>query len=503
MPDPANVLVVDDRSDKLLATETILAPLDVRLFKATSGKHALRLVLQHEFAVILLDVNMPEMDGFETAALIRSRTRSQHTPIIFLTAYSPEETHVAKGYSLGAVDYIFVPVVPEILRAKVGVFIDLHRTNGLFKRMFDDAPTGMMLLEGKRILRVNRAFCSMLDYASDELLALNYHRITHPDDVERGLADLAQLISGRNEVATSQKRYLKKDGSSLWASVTTTFIRLDNSTEQRRLVTALDITDKRHLDEMQKVTGELRRSNVELEQFAYIASHDLQEPLRMVSSCCSMLAKNLTNIDPQSREFLEYAVEGSLRMQALLRDLLSFSRAGLDDNTRIPTNAESCLLHCIANLRSTIERTQAIITHDPLPTVLAEPMMLAQVLQQLVSNALKFRAERPVRVHISAALVGTMWEFSIKDNGIGIDAQWIDKIFGLFQRLHNRDEYSGNGIGLALCRKIIQRLGGHIRVDSELGKGSTFYFSIPAIAQRVHQVAAVEPHMNEARETAK
>ena len=231
-----------------------------------------------------------------------------------------------------------------------------------------------------------------------------------------------------------------------------------------------------------RTVAELKRSNDELEQFAYVASHDLQEPLRMVASYTQLLGQRYRgSLDSDADEFIAFAVDGCNRMQRLIKDLLSYSRSGENIGVLAPISGEKALEEALANLRITVEETGAIVTHDPLPVVMTDDTQLVQVLQNLISNAIKYRSAEVPQVNISAKRNGgNEWIFSVRDNGIGIDPQYFEKIFVLFQRLHGRNEFEGTGIGLAMCKKIIDRLGGRIWVESEPQKGSTFFFALPA-----------------------
>ncbi len=233
---------------------------------------------------------------------------------------------------------------------------------------------------------------------------------------------------------------------------------------------------------LREKTEKLARSNEDLEQFAYVASHDLQEPLRMVASYVQLLARRYEGkLDADANDFIHFAVDGAVRMRKLINDLLTYSRVGTQGKELSPTDSEAALAQSVNDLKVTIEENGALVTHDPLPTVMADRPQLGQLFQNLIGNAIKFRGNEPPRVHISASQNGSGWIFSVRDNGIGIAPEYSERIFIIFQRLHSRQEYAGTGIGLAICKKIVERHGGHIWVESEVGKGATFYFSLPAV----------------------
>ncbi len=242
-----------------------------------------------------------------------------------------------------------------------------------------------------------------------------------------------------------------------------------------------DITERiQGEEEIRRYTAELKRSNEELQQFAYIASHDLQEPLRMISSYLQLIERRYQGkLDKDTDEFIGFAVDGAKRLQAMINGLLEYSRVETRGKPFEPTNTEEVLNHVLLSLKVAIEESAAVVTYDPLPTVRADGTQLAQVFQNMITNAVRFRREESLRIHISAKHEKNEWAFSVCDNGIGIDPQYKERIFIIFQRLHGRRQYPGTGIGLAICKRIVERHGGRMWVESEPGKGSTFYFTIP------------------------
>ncbi len=358
----AYVLAVDDQEANLTALEAALAGVGDGLVKARSGPEALRWLLDRDFAVVLLDVQMPGMDGFETAELIRARDRTRHTPILFLTAMNRTDEHALKGYSLGAVDYVFKPIAPEVLRAKVRVFLELHR-------------------------------------------------------------------------------------------------------RRRREAIARE---------------ELARSNQDLAQFAQVVAHDLQAPLRSVAGYLDLLARRAGgSLDETARHYVASAVADAERMKGQIRDLLAYARVKTEAPIPERTDTSAALAEALDRLRVPIAEGRAEVTQGPLPMVLADPSQITQLLQNLVDNAVKFRGPGAPRIHVSSERREQEWVFSVSDNGIGIDPKDRERIFGVFQRLHPRTEFAGTGIGLAICRKIVERHGGRIWVEAGAEKGSIFRFTLP------------------------
>jgi signal transduction histidine kinase len=242
---------------------------------------------------------------------------------------------------------------------------------------------------------------------------------------------------------------------------------------------AIAIHNSQLYEQIRRQAAELERSNTELEQFAYVASHDLQEPLRMITGYTKLLAKRYKGkLDKDADDFIGFAVDGAQRMHSLIQDLLILSRVGTRGKEFAPTDCEMVLSDTLVNLQAAIQESNATITHDPLPNVMADSGQLAQVFQNLIGNAIKYRGARAPLVHVSCQSRANEWLFSVKDNGIGIDPKHAERVFVMFQRLHTRREYPGTGIGLALCKKIVERHGGKIWVESQEGAGATFYFTL-------------------------
>ena len=235
-------------------------------------------------------------------------------------------------------------------------------------------------------------------------------------------------------------------------------------------------------EELNERAKDLTRSNSELQQFAYVASHDLQEPLRMVASFTQLLAKRYGDkLDDDAREFINFAVDGAMRMQTLISDLLSYSRIGTQGKQMALTDGDALFKKILDSLQLGIQESGAEIVSDPMPMVMADPQQLGQLFQNLLTNAIKFKGEAPIRIKISVERSGSDWKISVRDNGIGIPQEHAERIFIIFQRLHTKTEYPGTGIGLAICKKIVELHGGHIWIEPTPGGGTTFCFTIPAV----------------------
>jgi PAS domain S-box-containing protein len=333
------------------------------------------------------------------------------------------------------------------------------------------------------ILFFNEFAQTFFGYSSDEIIGKDVN-ILVPGTESTG-TDLTRLVE---DIVDHPEQFVNfvnenvcRDGHRVWMAWTNKPIRDENGQVTEILAVGADITErKRAEDKLQRTLDELRHSNAELEQFAYVASHDLQEPLRGIAGLVQLLQRRYQGqLDSRADEYIEHIVDGTQRMQMLINDLLTYSRIGRRGEPIQPTEAEAALQAALENLTVAIQEFGASIVNESLPTVWADSIQLTQLFQNLIGNALKFKSERPPKIRIGVTDVGDFWQFSIQDNGIGIEPQYFERIFQVFQRLHTRREYSGTGIGLAICKKIVERHGGRIWVESETGQGATFYFTLP------------------------
>jgi PAS domain S-box-containing protein len=358
----------------------------------------------------------------------------------------------------------------------------LRESEERFRETFELAGSGMahVGLDG-RFVRVNRRLCEILGYPAEELIGKSVKQISHPDDRDLTDAARARVRSSELAVAHFEKRYLRRDGRAVWVDLAVALARDAHGAPLYEIAVFDDITERKHAEAaLHEAHEELKRSNAELEQFAYVASHDLQEPLRMVSSYTQLINRRYgERLDADAKEFMHYIVDGAARMKQLIEDLLAYSRVGTKGKEFREVELEAALKRAVANLRAAIEESGGAVTWDPLPRVCGDDVQLAQLFQNLIGNALKFRGPGVPRVHVGAVEKGQEWEVCVRDNGIGIEPQYFERIFMVFQRLHTKGDYPGTGIGLAICKKVVERHGGRIWVESALGEGSRFHFTLP------------------------
>jgi PAS domain S-box-containing protein len=507
-PQGEKILLVDDSAENLISLEAALEGLGQAVVTARSGKEALRHLLDSDFAAILLDVKMPEMDGFQTAELIRARKRSRHTPILFLTAYKSDE-HLFRGYDMGAVDFLFKPIVPEILRSKVSVFVDLSRHAALlqrqtavltkaeqrFRSLLEAAPDAIIISsEAGRINLVNSQAEILTGYPREELIGSDIRQFV-PDWCVDSLSNsrLADAnpsglpnersMRPKNSAAFPVEINLKplqtEDGLLVISAIRDITDRKRVENEIRELNTRLEQRVAERTSELQESNEALRLSNDDLNQFAYAAGHDLQEPLRMVALYSQMLQESYAGkLDEEANQYISFIVGGATRMESLLKDLLAYSQAGSIASPSAPVDCEAIVKQVLLNLHVSIDENRASVRWRNLPMVQADPVRVVQLFQNLIGNAIKYRREDAPSIEITAERRDGVWLFAVEDNGLGIPFEYSQQVFGVFKRLHG-NAYPGTGIGLAICQRIVETYGGRIWVESVPGQGSKFCFTLP------------------------
>ncbi|MGD0567368.1 MAG: PAS domain S-box protein [Candidatus Sulfotelmatobacter sp.] len=364
----------------------------------------------------------------------------------------------------------------------------LAQMEGRYRGLLEAAPDAMVVVNvAGEIVLLNVRAEKEFGYNRNELVGQKVKNIIPEGFAERLIADgersaaeaLAQQIGTGIELSGR-----RKNGSEFPIEIMLSPLESPDGILVTAAIRDISVRKAAEADLLQKI-DELNVSNEELGKFAYIASHDLQEPLRMVASYTQLLSRRYKGkLDAEADEFIAFAVDGANRMQRLIQDLLSYSRVGTKGQELLDTSSEEALQRALVNLRAAVEESGAVVTHDPLPTVLADGMQLIQMFQNLIGNAIKYQKPGVPRVHVSAVRNGAkQWTFSVKDNGLGIEPQYFERIFGMFQRLHKREEFAGTGIGLAICKKIAERHGGSISVQSEPGQGSTFSFALDGVKE--------------------
>ena len=523
-PAPVNVLLVDDRHDKLLALESILADTGVQVMTARSGHEALRALLRHEFAVILLDVKMPQLDGFETAGLIRGRPSTEKTPIIFLTAASELEAGMSRGYALGAVDYIQLPVQPEVLRAKVSVFVELYRKREQVReqaerqrlrlerehaqrladaadrldfetrrnRFFTLAPDllGIADLEG-RLLQLNSSWQRTVGFAHDELRARSVADFLHPEDREAFVEQLRELAEGA-PAARFENRHRHADGSYRWLSWTAAAFREEGLV----YLFARDITFRKLAEEArlelvreQEARKAAERDNELKDQFLATLSHELRSPLTPILGWATMLRNE--QVAPGEVAHALEVIERNARIQAqLIDDLLDVSRivSGKFHMEQEPVDLRSVVEKGLDAVRPAADRRKIHLAVDLGPgpvSVLADPERLQQVVWNLAANAVKFSSEGGT-VHVRVEADGEVARLSVRDEGVGISPDFLPHAFEHFKQASEGSTrtHGGLGLGLAIVSHIVQAHGGSVAAESGgVGKGATFTVVLPRVVE--------------------
>ncbi|HYG04136.1 MAG TPA: response regulator [Chryseosolibacter sp.] len=403
------ILLVDDREDNLLSIETILEPDGYTFIKANSGRQALKILLnEYDFAMILMDVKMPNLNGFETASLIYEREKLKHIPIIFITANNFGDDNIFRGYQAGAVDYIYKPINPGVLRAKVSVLIDLYKKNR------------QLIAQEQRLVAINRNL---------EL-------------------EVKERKASEEKIKQLNRQLLENIAS-------------------------------------------LESANKDLDRFAFMASHDLQEPLRKIRMFSDRLhLKYLNILDEDGKTNISRIQKAAERMQSLITDILTFSKIAVDKGGFVETDINQLLSDVLTDLEEEIQSKGASITIDQIPVLTVNPGLMKPLFQNLIGNALKYskRDTKPlIRVSHEINVVNgrgrdgkdRYCKIMIQDNGIGFDQKYAEEIFAMFKRLHHNSEFEGTGIGLALCKKIVEQHKGYISARSKVNEGSTFIISLP------------------------
>lgn len=514
-PDRVNVLLVDDRPENLLALEAILNSPSYNLVQANSGTEALRCLLNQDFAVILLDVQMPGMDGFETATLIRSRDRSRSTPIIFITAFSSNDTHVFKGYSLGAVDYLFKPLKPEILTSKVQVFVELFqktvevkqqatqlaavnselsKSEERFRTLCACSPLGIYVadVEG-RCTYINPRCQAICGLTLEESLAEVWQREVHPEDRDRVVADWLAWIKESQEYSNEFR--LAGSENVRWIHVQSSPMFSDLGKLIGHVGTVRDITDRKQAEEErgrlireQVARQEAERANQMKDEFLAILSHELRTPLNAILGWSRLL--RVKKFDEETIDKALETIERNAKSQSqLIEDILDVSRIlrGKLNLNKHPIRLESVIELAIDSLQPLAEDKSIVLelTRSPnVGAVIGDSDRLQQIVWNLLSNAIKFTPEEG-KVEVRLESVGDEAQIQIIDNGIGIEPDFLPYVFDRFRQADSSTtrSYGGLGLGLAIVRHLVEQHGGKVYAENNPGEGAKFTVALP-LAQR-------------------
>jgi len=497
MPQPLRVLLLEDCQDdaQLIIHELRRAGFEP-IGERVQTESDFRAHLDPAPDLILADYRLPQFDALRALQLLHEL--GTDVPVIVVTGALGDEAAV-DCLKQGAADYLLKDRLARLGQSVTHVLDQNRRrndqrcaeealceSNARKTAILETAVDGIITIDERGIIEsINPAAERLFGYAADEIIGQNVQRLMSAQCKEEQERYLRRFLSSGHRPMIGIGREvvgLKKDGTTFPMELAVSEVRFGD----RRMFTGIgrDISERKQAElELVRRARELARSNAELEQFAYVASHDLQEPLRMMGSFSQLLARRYGGqLDATAHEFISFIVDGANRMQTLINDLLAYSRVGTRGATFQPNDCEALLERALANLKQSIDDTGAVVIHDPLPTLWVDATQIVQLFQNLIGNAIKYRGDAPPRIHLAVARQGEGWVFSVRDNGIGFDPKHAERIFTMFQRLHTRDEYPGTGIGLTICKKIVERHGGRIWAESEPGGGSRFFFTIPARA---------------------
>jgi len=496
------ILIVEDEVITALDIKKSLEKLGFKVLSIEdNGKSAISKIQTLKPDLVLMDIVLKgETDGIKTAELIKNRF---DVPVIYLTAYSDEKTF-ERAKLTEPYGFIVKPAGIYELKCNIKNAFNKFKMEKELKKQADllNLTNDAIIVHDldDKITFWNHGAEERYGWSKDEVLG----KITH---------DLLKTEFSKSQKETFEKfihegywegelTHTKRNGEKIIVSSRWALQKDENNKPVGFMEINTDITERKKAEESLKeahnklelkvhertaklnvLVDELKRSNEELKQFAYVTSHDLQEPLRTIASFTQLLERRYkNNLDHDADEFIGYIVDGANRMQIMIRALLDYSRVNTRGGEFKESDFEEILNQTMSSLKTAIDESKAVITSDSLPKLMVDDKQMIQLFQNLISNAVKFRKENEeLKIHISCQKVDSNYIFSISDNGIGLESQFKDRIFEVFQRLHTRDEYSGTGIGLTICKKIVERHSGRIWVESELGNGAIFYFTIPII----------------------
>lgn len=525
------ILIVDDNPENIFSLKKILELNQFRVDAASSGEEALKKILKNSYSLIILDVQMPGMDGFEVAEAITGYSKSKHIPIIFLSAVNTEKRFITKGYSSGAIDYITKPFDPDILLLKVKTFVRLqeqaaelkaiHKTlqeeieyrKQAEKELQQSVQELRLILESIQQIAFTTDAAGNIEFVNHHWYQYAFRKETLPETQPGQLsvaACLQQAIdSGKPLVSEIQIKPLAEDGYRFHL-LSMTPVKQDGSivkwvgilTDIHQQRMANHLLEQRVIErtrELQNANRELEASNHELQQFAYVASHDLKEPLRKIQVFSNLVRDKFLQDNKEAAAFMDRIIRSSERMTNLITDVLGYSELSITGAFTV-TNLNTIIAEIMVDMELLISEKRAVIKVDDIPQLEVIPGQMRQVFQNILSNALKFSGKDGLpQVNITAEMIkdrsvtaapsptGAYCRICVADNGIGFNEVYLDRIFAIFQRLHSKEEYEGTGIGLAIVKKIVENHNGLLTAKSKEGEGSTFIIVLPVCQPRKSQ----------------
>ena len=485
-----HILIVDDKVNNIYALEAILRQPGRKLISVTNGNEALKIALNQEIDLILLDVQMPGMDGFEVAQILKSNKRTSETPIIFVTAELKDHKFVMKGFKEGAIDYLYKPLNPDITEAKVSVLLQLHRQQRElmeknlalenYALLINNSAELICIINGStlRIEEVNNAVLSLLGYTVQEVKGSLLPDYLSDD----GRSKIKNLSAGYEPVFSFESLMYTKSNEPRYFSW--------NVVHKHNLwyANGRDITRQKKTDfeiiqlnkNLERNIAQLQLTNKELEAFSYSVSHDLRAPLRSINGYAQMIQDDHAQaFNEEAKRMLNVIRNNAKKMGTLIDDLLAFSRMGRKEISRVPVDFNKLVEPLIMELKNTTPDKTRITLHA-LHNTQGDPSLIAQVYVNLISNALKYSAKKETpAIEIGSEEKDDEIVYYVKDNGAGFDMQYAHKLFGVFQRLHSNEEFEGTGVGLAIVQRIIVKHGGKVWAEGKPDEGAAFYFSLP------------------------
>ena len=486
------ILLVDDSTSNIIALESLLEKEGRQFLTATNGNDALKIARSNQLDLIILDVQMAGMDGFEVAQILKSSSKTKGTPIIFASANNKEQDSILKGFEEGAIDYLLKPLNPEITKAKVSILLEnqfqkrqlleqnrLLEINSLLINNSADI-IGIVDANTLKIENINNAVFKLLGYTPEEATGISLHRFIQKKELEGILV----LVAAKPEELTFESRIVTKSGQEKNFQWNVTikdgkwFINARDITKQK--VAELQVANL-NVD-LEKNLKKLEDLNSDLESFSYSVSHDLMAPVRAINSYMQIYEEEYgSKLDEEETRLVQIVKRNAIKMRCLIEDLLHFSKLGRTGLKMQVTDMKAIVENTLIDLRNS-KSPKAVVNINDIEPAFGDPAMLALVWGNLLSNAVKYSSKNanPV-INIDSRIEGEEIIYTVSDNGVGFDMDYASKLFAVFQRLHVTKDFEGNGIGLALVERIVSRHSGRVWAEGEVNKGAKFYFSLPLV----------------------